>query len=236
MKSAPRWLILLALLIGCAGCEQPLKPFDPTGNTGTEPPPLAVPTYPLQTPYPEQDIQFEYRAVEPGHSLTFRAIGFNFDEALRVKIIRPDGTEVVYSAYADKQGILEGTVSVADDRPRGVYTLTVTGESSGHEATGWFTMADSIIEVEDWLEFPKRQWKPLLVGELDGVDAYLAEIKYFHAPVTLVEWRYVPGAGNGGTLEIHCLQTGVGPATAVVVRSSDQQVITVNFTIECVDP
>jgi len=54
------------------------QPSDPTGNTETEPPPLAVSTYPLQTPYPEQDIQFEYRAVEPGHSLAFRAIGFNF--------------------------------------------------------------------------------------------------------------------------------------------------------------
>lgn len=121
MKTVRHLLILFAFF-GIAGCE--FRPFEPT----------------LTPAPPEKTIQFQYEKVKPGDSNPFTAEGYNSDEALKVKITRPDGTEVEYSAYADAYGVLEGTVSVAADRPPGVYTVTITGQASGHETTGWFTV------------------------------------------------------------------------------------------------
>lgn len=118
--------------------------------------------------------------------------------------------------------------SAGCDRPTpGPYPSTV---SPGTETIESDTVA-RVIEVEDWIEYPKCKWEPFLIGEL--IDEYIDEIKDFHASVTMVEWNYVPGAGNAGTLQIHCLNVGVAPGTAVVVISSTMQVVRVNFTIDC---
>ena len=169
MKIVQRLLILFAFF-GIAGCNQQLlRPFDPTGNPETEPAPEAVPTLPPEPLPPENAIQFLHEEVEPGESVPFIAEGYNAKEELKVKITRPDGTEVEYSAYADGYGVLEGTVSVAPDRPLGVYTVTITGQSYGHEATGWFTVtAKKTKTITGTIVKIDEKGKTIRVEAIDG--------------------------------------------------------------------
>lgn len=147
MKSVQR-LLILSVFFGIAGCNQQiLRPFNPTGNPDTPIPPQAVPTLPPEPLPPENAVEFLVKEVKPGESVPFTAEGYNANESLKVKITRPDETEVEYSAYADGYGVLEGTVSVAADRPPGVYTVTITGQSYGHETTGWFTVTAKETET-----------------------------------------------------------------------------------------
>ncbi len=144
--------ILFLVSASLTACEQQiLKPFNPTGNPDTPVPPQSVPTLvpvvpadtalspePLPPPY---EIEFEYKVVEPGNRIPFRALGFNYNEALNVKITRPDGTIVEYPANADGYGVLKGTISVESDRPTGMYTVEIVGQSSGYAADGVFTIS-----------------------------------------------------------------------------------------------
>jgi len=131
---------LFATLISQTGCEQRFLPqVIPTGNPETKAPPKAVPTPRsiLSTPA-ENTVQFLVSEVELGGSLAFKAAGFQPGEELNLTITRPDETQVSYPAYADSYGVLEGTISVEDDRPLGNYTVHITGQTSNYVATGAF--------------------------------------------------------------------------------------------------
>ena len=157
----------------------------------------------------ENAIVFEKAVVVRGQSVGFTARGFYPNEGLRVKITRPDGTEVEYDARADNHGQLIGTVSVDLDRPLGLYETKISGVSHGHEAKGWFTVMSDIV-LEDDIELPVCTPVPVYLGDMDPIDVPIHEITSCAVPVTLATCSFVPGPGNAGTLSIHCLQKGTG--------------------------
>ncbi|MBI3168581.1 MAG: hypothetical protein HYZ22_08895 [Chloroflexi bacterium] len=239
MRTARSCSILFTFLIFVIGCSQPLQPFNPTGNPETESPPQAVPTNPILLPVPSGNpIEFQYEEVEPGGKIPFVARGYHANEPLQVKITRPDGTETEYSAYADAYGVLDGTVSVAQERSPGVYGVTITGQTSGYETNGWFTVV-SPIEVEDDVEFPVCTPTPFFIGDLDEIDAPINEITDCTVPVTLATCSFVAGPGNAGTLIIHCLTKGTGPGTVTFIPQwtgegqGNKAERRVNFTLVC---
>lgn len=137
---------------------------------------------------PEEAIQFAQIGVQRGGEMEFTASGFTAKEALLMEITRPDGTKIEHQAYADEYGRLDGTINVPVERPPGLYTVTVTGQSSGHEASGWFAVdpppKPSFYGDRSWwdprddvtLEFTACQPTEIFVGDL--LDATIGSINH----------------------------------------------------------
>ena len=186
----------------------------------------------------EKAIQFEQAVVIRGQSVGFTARGFYPNEEVRVKITRPDGTEVEYSAQTDDYGQLQGTVSVDLDRPLGLYETNISGASHGHEANGWFTVMSDIV-LEDDIELPVCTPMPIYLGDMDPIEAPIHEITSCTVPVTLATCSFVPGPGNAGTLSIHCLQKGTGTGSITFIPEwtgegpGNKAERTATFTLVC---
>lgn len=156
----------------------------------------------------DEAVQFAQMGIHPGESLMFTASGYKPEEGLRVQIRRPDASEIEYEAHVDKQGKLEGTVSVPVDRPLGPYGVIITGQTSGHEARGWFTVDFPALQV-DAQTLKECEWTFVPLGDMVGAPIW--EITFVRViPADLAEWRTSDGA-----LEIHCVRQGQGN---VVVR------------------
>ena len=183
-------------------------------------------------------IEFERTVLTRGESAGFTARGFYPNEDLRVKITRPDGTEVEYGARADNQGKLVGTVSVALDRPLGLYETKINGVSHGHEAKGWFTVMSDIV-LEDDIELPVCTPMPIYLGDMDPIDAPIHEITSCAVPASLATCSFVSGPGNAGTLTIHCLAVGTGTGSITFIPEwtgegpGNKAERTATFTLVC---
>lgn len=186
----------------------------------------------------EKAIQFKQAVVIRGQSVGFVAYGYSPNEYLKVKITRPDGTEVEYPSQANADGALQGTVSVALDRPLGLYETKISGVSYGHEANGWFTVMSDIV-VEDDIELPVCTPMPIYLGDMDEIEAPIHEITSCTVPVTLATCSFVSGPGNAGTLSIHCLQKGTGTGSITFIPEwtgegpGNKAERTATFTLVC---
>jgi len=147
---------------------------------------------------PEKAIQFAQMGVPPGGVMAFTASGFTAKETLTLQITRPDKTEIEHKAYADAYGKLDGTITVPGDRPSGLYQVSVTGTSSGHQAVGWFSVDTifygqrawwNLLQSDEVLEYQAGKDIEIRLGDLldssiDGIKNCIPRSNFFKCWIT----------------------------------------------------